>query len=154
MFLHPSVSIPTRRVARLIVLDACDAVLLLRYKEYRVNRSGSFWATPGGELEPGEQSREAAIRELREETGLSASVGRRLWQRTFRFELPQGFVVQEEEYFLVRLARIAPHVHNSSSEPICEHRWWPLDELMSTSAVIYPEGLASDLCASLAEDEV
>jgi len=147
---HSVATTPIRRVARLVVLDASDSVLMVRYTEYRLNRSGSFWATPGGELEPGEQPRDAAIRELHEETGLSTTVGRKLWQKTFRFELPRGFVVQEEQYFLVRLAAVSPPVHNSSSEAILEHRWWPLEELESTTEVIYPDGLAEDLHALLA----
>jgi 8-oxo-dGTP diphosphatase len=140
---------PNRRVARLVVLDAAHSVLLVRYKEYRANRSGSFWATPGGGLEHGEEPREAATRELQEETGLSATVGRELWRKIFRVELLQGWVDQEEQYFLVRLAEVSPHVHNSSSEAIAEHRWWPLRELQSTTEVIYPEGLASELEALL-----
>ena len=144
-------SVLARSVARLVVLDAAHSVLLVRYTEYRPNRSGSFWATPGGRLEEGEGPREAAIRELREETGLSATVGRQLWKKTFRFELPQGLVAQEEQYFLVRVGETAPRVHNSSSEAITEHRWWSLGELHSTSEVIYPEGFASELEALLNE---
>jgi 8-oxo-dGTP pyrophosphatase MutT (NUDIX family) len=90
------------------------------------------------------------MRELREETGLTAEIGKELWHKTFRFELPQGLIMQDEQYFLVRLAEVAPHVHNSSSEAIAEHRWWPLRELQSTTQVIYPDGLASDIESVLA----
>lgn len=143
--------VPNRRVARLVVLDAAQSLLLVRYTEYRANRSGCFWATPGGRLEHDEKPRDAAMRELREETGLSANVGRELWQKTFRFELPEGLVDQHEQYFLVRVAERSPHVFNSSSEAIVEHRWWSLEELQSTTEVIYPEGLASELEALLAD---
>src|SRR5262245_45353588 len=127
MSLNSTAKVPTRRVARLIVLDACGSVLMVRYREHRGDRSGSFWATPGGQLENGERAEDTAIRELREETGLSSELQRSLWEKSFTFELPEGFVNQHEEYFLVRLSEVSPAVKNSSSEAICEHRWWSLE---------------------------
>ncbi|MFF0250787.1 NUDIX domain-containing protein [Streptosporangium sandarakinum] len=58
---------PLRHAARVITLDEHDRVLLLRYDE-----NGGFWATPGGSLEPDEDHYSAAVREVREELGLTA----------------------------------------------------------------------------------
>jgi ADP-ribose pyrophosphatase YjhB (NUDIX family) len=53
----PSVSIALR--------DADSRVLLARHVE------GDVWLLPGGSIEPGEVPADAAIREMREETGLA-----------------------------------------------------------------------------------
>ncbi len=39
-----------------------------------VSNDGSYWYTPGGRIEQGEDAGEALVRELREETGLSCRV--------------------------------------------------------------------------------
>jgi 8-oxo-dGTP pyrophosphatase MutT (NUDIX family) len=50
--------------AGMAVFDDEGRLLLARHAE------GNRWTTPGGAIEPGESPREAAIRELLEETGL------------------------------------------------------------------------------------
>ena len=37
------------------------------------------WTVPGGGIEPGENSVDAAIREVKEETGLDVSIGKLVW---------------------------------------------------------------------------
>jgi 8-oxo-dGTP diphosphatase len=53
-------------------------VLLVRR---RVKEGSLSWQFPGGEVEPGESSGQAAVREVREETGLTVAETRVLGQR-------------------------------------------------------------------------
>ncbi|KAA2264113.1 NUDIX domain-containing protein [Solihabitans fulvus] len=55
-----------------IVHDPAGRLLLVR----RANAPGKgLWSVPGGRVEPGETDSAAVTRELREETGLSVTVG-------------------------------------------------------------------------------
>lgn len=55
-----------------VVRDGSGRVLLVR----RANEpSRGLWSLPGGRIEPGESARDAAAREVREETGLVVDVG-------------------------------------------------------------------------------
>jgi 8-oxo-dGTP pyrophosphatase MutT (NUDIX family) len=137
-------ALPLRETARLIVLDAAGAILLLRYRDHRAS-SRWYWATPGGKVEPGESLEAAALREMWEETGLRADVGPLLWRRRFQWDSPEGWVDQAESFFLMRLAEAAPAVQNSSPEAIEEHRWWSLADLRDTAETVYPEELPRDL---------
>src|SRR5439155_26095393 len=92
------------------------AVPLGKCADGRAGRPACYWSTPGGAVESGETHVEAAHRELREETGLLATVGRELWSQRVRLDLPSGKVEQLERYFLVRLAEVEPEVHNTSPE--------------------------------------
>lgn len=94
----------TRRSARLVIVDEDGRLLLFRYHD---EHHAPFWATPGGELLPGESYLDAARRELREETGLNLQIGRLVekgtpsmrspvrhprdgWRRIFWFTLPHS----------------------------------------------------------------
>ncbi|MFZ0819959.1 MAG: (deoxy)nucleoside triphosphate pyrophosphohydrolase [Candidatus Acidiferrales bacterium] len=68
-------------VAGIIVRDS--RVLICQRK-----RGGSFplkWEFPGGKVEPGEDLRAALVRELAEELGIRAVIGREIWRTTYHY---------------------------------------------------------------------
>ena len=70
------------------------------------------WQLPGGRLEPGETPAQAVIREVKEETGLRASVGR----LTGRYRREDGSVVRV--YAVRARGKLA-----GAREEILEQRW-------------------------------
>ena len=60
---------------RVIILDQDQRILMVRqhHKERYV------WTVPGGAIEPGETSPDAAIREVKEETGLDVAINKMIW---------------------------------------------------------------------------
>ena len=136
-----------RPAARLLVLNQENRVLLFHFVFDDGALTGErYWATPGGALELNESFIDAATRELREETGISAPIGRQVLQRTITFPTPTGERVEaDERYFLVH---VTDDSVDESGQDALEGRymktfkWWTLEELVATSEKVFPEGLA------------
>ncbi|MGX1810701.1 NUDIX hydrolase [Nocardia sp. NPDC055321] len=99
-----------RTSARVVLLDEQDRVLLLRGRDPKVP-DVDFWFTIGGGVETGESLREAAIRELHEETGHVADpAGLRgpLWRRVAVFPFNGELIRSEELFFALRVRNFEP----------------------------------------------
>ena len=98
---------PHRQAARVVLLNPSGEAYLILGHDID-EPAFRWWFTPGGGIEPGESAREAAVRELREETGWAADPERLEGpvlsrQATFRFV--GSIRKQDELFFLLRVNR-------------------------------------------------
>jgi 8-oxo-dGTP pyrophosphatase MutT (NUDIX family) len=73
-------------------VDEADAALILTRRSPLLKHHAGQWALPGGRLEEGEAPEQTALRELREEVGLSLTMDR-LLGRLDDFTTRSGFVM-------------------------------------------------------------
>ncbi|MEP6853706.1 MAG: NUDIX domain-containing protein [bacterium] len=141
---------PVPRVgARMLVLDPDDRLLLIEEAGTDPTVGGwHHWLTPGGGVEPGESLAQGAIREVVEETGLRIELPedavplhshRRQWGW-------QGVVYDQVDHlFAARVARAFTPVPTAltamEQQTVFGSRWWTLDELRRTDAVLLPPDL-------------
>lgn len=135
-----------RQSARVLLLDGRDRVLLLRWV-HPTRDDGVWWITPGGGLEPGEDARTGAVRELYEEVGLRLTVGDLsgpVYERDAETVIETGLVRQHEVYFTARVDRhdvVTDGWTPFELETLTEARWWTRAELAGTSERVAPANL-------------
>lgn len=123
-----------RRAAARVVVVAGDELLLLGDTDPGIPGS-RFWQAPGGGVEEGESPREAAVRELLEETGLVAEAADLAGPVAVR-RLLRGYsdriLVQHETFYLLRTERFDPRAAGLTVAERARHvstDWFPLDDL-------------------------
>lgn len=103
---------PLIRLAGCVITDDQDRVLLLHRNTAKLTQ----WEIPGGKLDPGEDERMAAARELREEMGIEVKLERHLGTRSF---IQDGYKM-EYTWFLATIASGTPRVREHDIHDRCE----------------------------------
>ena len=73
--------------------------VLLLYKNFKNRYEG--WVLPKGTVEPGEDHKETALREVFEEAGVSATIMKYVDTSSYTFNVPEGEVNKEVHWYLM-----------------------------------------------------
>lgn len=151
-----------RDVVRVVVLDTDDRVLLFHTRDPTYPELGTWWELPGGGREAGESYADTAIRELREEAGISIGpdrLGRPTWRRDASFRFRGERRLQHECILVARLDRPGPAVDGSGrvdfeDEDYFGFRWWPVADIVTSGERFYPGRLPTHLPGLLAGEDI
>ena len=139
-----------RETARILLTNSANEFfLLLTHFDPEVGLPPR-WITPGGGIDEGETPIEAAVRELREETGISVSqealgeklgeiAGRWVWGdcQNHHTYVDHFYKLQVEDFELDDSGWT-----EDERRDVLEFRWWTLAALKATGEQIGPHGLA------------
>ena len=132
-----------RQAGRAILRDDAGRVLLLHF----VLPNMTFWATPGGGMEPGETPLAAAIREVGEELGIDVSLEGPVHRAVGIFEF-EGVLIENTDHFFAGCWNGTPVLMGATeteSAALRAARWWTLEEIEQTREDIFPRDLADVL---------
>ena len=89
----------------MIKATSCGGVVIFRgkilvlYKNIRNKYEG--WVLPKGTVEAGDEYKETALREVREESGVSASVIKYIGKSQYTFSAPEDIVEKDVHWYLM-----------------------------------------------------
>ena len=137
-----------RTAARVVVLDQHGHVLLLQARDPADSSKGHWWEIPGGGIDDGESTADAARRELFEETGIrDAEIGPCVWTQHARFTFAGWKFDQHEHVHVAWMDRVDLSTLTPGGLEAFEvmafkgHDWWGVDDLLASPDAVLPRRL-------------
>ena len=132
-----------RHAARVLPINPAGEVLLL----HCINPSAPeapYWVSVGGGLEPGEDERQAVVRELWEETLIRcdpADLRGPVHREVVEFAWAEYDIVQHQAYYLAEVGDHAvsfARMEAIETATTLDYRWWNLEALDTTTEYVLP----------------
>jgi 8-oxo-dGTP pyrophosphatase MutT (NUDIX family) len=138
-----------RETARVILQNPHGRFLLMHTHFEAQTGLEPRWITPGGGIDPGETPLLAAVRELREETGLvvnAGDLGELVESVSGYWDWPNGrrFHSYVDHFFQLAVTDFELDTSGwteSEHHDVIEMRWWTTAELRDENPVVGPPGL-------------
>ncbi|HKZ75418.1 MAG TPA: NUDIX domain-containing protein [Actinomycetota bacterium] len=114
-----------------VVYRRVGVVIEVALAARRTRRGELAWGLPKGEIEPDETAEQAAVREVREETGLEAEIEASLGDIRY-FYVWEGVRIRKAvRFFLMRATGGDVSLHDHEMEDV---RWFPLSGALRRAA--------------------
>lgn len=142
---EPNLPLRQRTAARVLLIDEHDRVLLLLGRDPSLPAGPTWWFTPGGGIDAGEDPVDAVRRECVEELGRAPEqVHGPIAHRLYEFPFDGHWLVQDTHYYWARIEAFEPAptlLSDTEQRYLLGWLWWTPDALATTSDTVYPADL-------------
>ena len=138
-----------RATARIMLIDELNRIFLLKTHFDAEVGLPPRWLTPGGAIDEGESTLEAAVRELREETGMIIDLdvlGEPVLVATGRWDWVDGlnYHTYTDTIYELKVQNFKPDTSGFTQDElrdILEYRWWTVEEILGSQESLAPHDL-------------